>query len=134
MRITRRERFSSAHKLENIGLKSEENKQIFGKCNKLHGHNYEIFVTVEGEINNNSGFVIDLKDLKKVMQEKVIKKLDHQLINDVDFMKNKIATTENLCISIWNELEKPIKLLGAQLYKIKINETENNFFEYYGKI
>ena len=109
MRITRRERFSSAHKLENIGLKSVENKQIFGKCNKLHGHNYEIFVTVEGEINNNSGFVIDLKDLKKVMQEKVIKKLDHQLINHVDFMKNKIIPWKSFLEKVVQKLHLDIE-------------------------
>jgi len=133
MRITRRERFSSAHKLENKRLKPEENKQIFGKCNYIHGHNYELFVTVEGEVNNESGFVIDLKDLKKVMQDKIIKKLDHKFMNDVDFMKNKIATTENLCISIWKEIKNPIEKLGGKLYKIEITETENNKFEYYGE-
>ena len=133
MRITRRERFSSAHKLENKKLNSKRNKDIFGKCNKLHGHNYEIFVTVEGKVNIESGFVIDLKDLKTIMQNKIIKKLDHQLINDVELMKNKIATTENLCIEIWNEIEEPIHKLGGKLYKIKITETENNKFEYYGE-
>jgi len=132
MRITRRERFSSAHILENTELKLEENKRIFGKCNNIHGHNYEIFVTVEGEVNNENGFVINLKDLKKIMQDKVIKKLDHKLINDVDFMKNKITSTENLCVSIWKEIQKPIEKLGAKLYKIEIKETENNKFEYYG--
>ena len=132
MYITRRERFSAAHKLENTNLNTKENKQLFDKCNNLHGHNYELFVTVTGDIKPNSGFIIDLKDLKKIIQEKIIDKIDHNYINDVDFMKNKITTTENLCLQIWKELEEPIKLLGAKLYKVKITETENNYFEYFG--
>ena len=133
MYITRRERFSSSHRLINHKLNVKENKNLFGKCYENHGHNYELFVTVFGNINKHSGFVIDLKELKKIIQEKIIKKIDHKHINDVDFMKGKITTTENLCVCIWRELEKPIKLSGANLYKIKIKETENNFFEYLGK-
>ena len=132
MYITRRERFSAAHKLENQQLTQQENQQLFKKCNELHGHNYELFVTISGEIKPNSGFIVDLKDLKKIIQEKIIDKLDHHYINDVDFMKNTISTTENLCIQIWKELKDPIALLGAKIYKIKITETENNYFEYFG--
>jgi len=133
MYITRRERFSSAHKLNNNNLSNEDNEKLFGKCYKLHGHNYELFVTVTGTVSKISGFIIDIKDLKQVINNKVISKLDHNYINDVDFMRNKIATTENLCLSIWSELEEPIRQLGGQLYKIKIIETENNYFEYFGK-
>jgi len=133
MYITRRERFSSAHKLNNNNLSNEDNNKLFGKCYKLHGHNYELFVTVTGTVSKISGFVIDIKDLKQIIHNKVINKLDHNYINDVDFMHNKIATTENLCLSIWSELEEPIRQLGGQLYKIKIMETENNYFEYFGK-
>jgi len=133
MYITRRERFSSAHKLNNNNLSNEDNDKLFGKCYQLHGHNYELFVTVTGTVSKISGFVIDIKDLKQIIHNKVISKLDHNYINDVDFMQNKIATTENLCLSIWAELEEPIRQLGGQLYKIKIMETENNYFEYFGK-
>ena len=133
MHITRRERFSSAHRLHNQKLDLKTNKKVFGKCHELHGHNYQLFVTVSGDINQESGFVIDLKDLKKIICTKIIDKLDHKIINDVDFMKGKIASTENLCLGIWEELKQPIKQLGAKLYKIKIFETENNFVEYFGK-
>tara|TARA_A100001011_G_scaffold397016_1_gene496698 strand:+ start:51 stop:455 length:405 start_codon:yes stop_codon:yes gene_type:complete len=133
MFITRRERFSSAHKLENQTLSNTENQDVFGKCFSVHGHNYELFVTVTGSINRNSGFVMDLKDLKALINTKVISKLDHKYINEVSFMKGRITSTENLCIAIWEELKKPIKNLGGKLYKIKITETENNYFEYYGK-
>jgi len=133
MYITRRERFASAHRLYNPNMNSQNNAQLFGKCNELHGHNYQLFVTVNGSLNKESGFVIDLKDLKKIIHTKIIDKLDHKIINDADFMKDKIASTENLCIGIWRELEAPIKKMGAMLYKIKIFETENNFVEYFGK-
>ena len=132
MHITRRERFSSAHRLINSDLTEDKNQKLFGKCFDLHGHNYELFVTVTGSINKTSGFIIDLKYLKEIIRCKVIKKLDHHYINDVDFMKGKIATTENLCLGIWKELEDPIAKLGGKLYKIKIQETENHYFEYFG--
>ena len=133
MYITRRERFSSAHKLVNKNISDSNNDKLFGKCHQLHGHNYELFVTVTGKINTKTGMIIDLKDLKKIIKEKVTSKIDHNYINDVSFMKNKITTTENLCIQIWKELSKPIKSMGSKLYKIRIHETENNYFEYYGK-
>ena len=132
MYITRRERFSSAHRLINHNLSEQENQQLFNKCYNTHGHNYELFVTVSGTIKKHSGFVVDLKDLKQIIQDKIIKKIDHNDISNVDFMKNHIATTENLCLQIWKELKKPIQLLGAKLYKIKIKETENNYVEYFG--
>tara|TARA_Y100000589_G_scaffold331432_1_gene384956 strand:+ start:17963 stop:18364 length:402 start_codon:yes stop_codon:yes gene_type:complete len=133
MYITRRERFSSAHKLLNGKFSQKENKNIFGKCYELHGHNYELFVTVTGKINPQNGMIIDLKELKKIIKDKVTSKIDHNFINDVSFMKDMVTTTENLCIQIWKELSEPIETLGAKLYKIKINETENNSFEYYGE-
>ena len=132
MFITRRERFSSAHKLINPKLSNKENQDVFGKCFTIHGHNYELFVTVTGSINKKSGFVMDLKDLKALIHTKVINKLDHKYINEVPFMTGRISSTENLCIAIWEELEEPIKNLGGKLYKIKITETENNYFEYFG--
>ena len=133
MYITRRERFSAAHKLVNKNISESNNDKLFGKCYQLHGHNYELFVTVTGKIKPKTGMIIDLKDLKKIIKEKVTSKIDHNFINDVSFMKNKITTTENLCIQIWKELSNPIKKLGGKLYKIRIHETENNYFEYLGK-
>tara|TARA_B100000427_G_scaffold199335_1_gene165726 strand:+ start:432 stop:830 length:399 start_codon:yes stop_codon:yes gene_type:complete len=132
MYITRRERFSSAHKLVNKNISDINNDKLFGKCYQLHGHNYELFVTVTGDVNPKTGMIIDLKDLKKIINDRITSKIDHNIINNVSFMENKIATTENLCVAIWDELEAPIKKMGAQLYKIKIFETENNFVEYFG--
>lgn len=134
--ITRRERFNAAHMLWNYNWNDQKNIEVFGKCaNKnWHGHNFELFVTVKGEVNADTGFIINLKDLAKIIQEKVIDKLDHKNLNlDVDFMKDKMASTEVLAIAIWEELEANIMQLGAVLHCVKIQETENNFVEYFGK-
>ncbi len=131
--LTRRERFSAAHKLENPNISNKENENIFGKCLNLHGHNYELFITVKGNIKMKDGFVCDLKELSFLLKKYIINKLDHKFINEVDFMKGKIASTENLCVSIWEELERKINSeLHCQLHCVKIYETENNIFEYFG--
>jgi len=133
--ITRRERFNAAHKLFREDWSQEENTAIFGKCANpnWHGHNYELFVTVKGEINPATGFVVDLKELRDIINKEVIDKIDHKNINlDVDFMKGKMASTEVLAKEIWNQLVKPIEKEGAFLHCVKLFETENNFVEYFG--
>ena len=133
--LTRRERFSSAHRMYREDWSDEENEKVFGKCSNSnwHGHNYTLWVTVKGEVSEEHGFVINLITLKQIISEHVISKLDHKNINlDVDFMKGKIATTENLAISIWNELKPHIEREGAYLHCVKVAETENNSIEYYG--
>ncbi|MCK4664416.1 MAG: 6-carboxytetrahydropterin synthase [Bacteroidales bacterium] len=133
--ITRREKFSSAHRLFRDDWTDSKNLEVFGKCSnpKWHGHNYELFVTVKGEINPETGFVVNLKELSKIINIYIINKLDHHNINlEVDFMKNKIVSTENIVVSIWNELEPYINNLSIKLHCIKLVETENNFVEYYG--
>jgi len=134
--LTRRERFNAAHRLYKKGWSNEKNFEVFGKCSNpnWHGHNYELFVTVKGEVNIETGFVINLKQLSKIIREKVIEKIDHKNLNlDVDFMKNKITSAENIAISIWDEIEKDINKLNCQIHCIKVVETENNSIEYYGK-
>ena len=131
--ITGRGRFASAHKLENRKLSKTNNTEIFGPCYNIHGHNYELFITIKGEVIQKTGFVANLKDLDKLIKSLIISKLDHQIINEVNFMKDKIASTENLCIAIWDELYEPIKKkLKCELFSVKILETENNIFEYFG--
>jgi 6-pyruvoyltetrahydropterin/6-carboxytetrahydropterin synthase len=113
----------------------EKNLEIFGKCSNpnWHGHNYILWVTIRGELADENGFVMNINLLKQVIQERVINKLDHKNINlDVDFMQGKIATTENLAVAVWNELKDKIAKAGAVLHCIKIEETENNYIEYYG--
>ncbi len=133
--ITRRERFNAAHRLFRSDFSDEKNMEVFGKCSNpnWHGHNYELFITVKGNVNPETGFLVNLRDLSKVVNEYVINKLDHKNINlEVDFMQGKLASTENLAKAIWNEIAAPIKQLGGDLHCIKLVETENNFVEYFG--
>lgn len=133
--ITRRERFSAAHKLFREDWTLEKNMETFGKCANpnWHGHNYDLFVTVKGQINPETGFVADLSEIGKIVKHKVIQHLDHKNLNlDVPFMKDKLSSTENLAIEVWNEIVEEINALGCQLHCIKIQETENNYVEYFG--
>ena len=133
--ITRRESFNAAHKLYRPEWSDEHNLEVFGKCSNpnWHGHNYELFITVKGEINPETGFVIDLKDLKTIVRTHITYVLDHKNINlDVDFMKSKMASTEVLAVAIFEQLQSHIQTLGAELHSVKLYETENNFVEYFG--
>lgn len=132
--VTRREVFSASHRLYNPNLTEEENNSLFGKCNNAngHGHNYVLEVTICGEVDPKTGYLIDLKLLKQIIIENVISKVDHKNLNlDVDFLTGKIPTAENIAISIWGELEN--KIPNGKLYSVKLRETENNFIEYKGK-
>ena len=134
--ITRRERFSSTHRLYRADWDDKKNMETFGPCSNQngHGHNFELFVTIKGKVNPDNGFVMNLKALSPIIKAKIIDKLDHKNINlDVDFMKNKIPSTENLVLEIWNQLQKPVAEHGASLHCIKVYETENNFVEYFGE-
>ncbi|MFA7289441.1 MAG: 6-carboxytetrahydropterin synthase [Melioribacteraceae bacterium] len=132
--VTRREVFSSSHRLFNPKFNEEENDLVFGKCNNLngHGHNYILEVVVSGEINPETGYVIDLKMLKTIIIENVIKKVDHKNLNlDVDFLKGVIPTAENIAVGIWDQMID--KIPSGKLYAIKLYETENNYVEYKGE-
>jgi len=132
--ITRRESFAAAHRLFKPELSDEENLKLFGKCSKpnWHGHNYVLEVVVAGEVDSETGFVMDLKDLKELVRVNVISKVDHKNLNlDTDFMRGKIPTSENIVISIWDELEN--KITRGKLFSVKLYETENNYFEYKGE-
>jgi len=133
--ITRRERFNAAHRLFRSDYSDEKNQEVFGKCSNpnWHGHNYELFVTLKGEINPETGFLVNLKTLSKLIRNTVILKLDHKNINlEVDFMHGKLASTENLAVGIWHELKSGVIILGADLHCIKVSESENNYAEYFG--
>jgi 6-pyruvoyltetrahydropterin/6-carboxytetrahydropterin synthase len=133
--LTRRERFSAAHRMFRPEWSDDVNMEVFGKCSNpnWHGHNYVLWVTIKGEPSREHGFVLNINILKQIINEKVISRIDHRNINlEVDFMKEKIATTENLAVAIWNELKSSIEERGAMLHCVKIEETENNSIEYYG--
>jgi 6-pyruvoyltetrahydropterin/6-carboxytetrahydropterin synthase len=131
--LTRRETFAAAHRLFKPELSDEENFNLFGKCSNpnWHGHNYTLEVTVIGDVNPETGFVLDIKKLKNLIHEYVISKVDHKNLNiDTKFMSGVIPTSENITIAIWNQLEDKIR--GGKLFSIKLYETENNYFEYKG--
>lgn len=134
--ITRRERFSAAHRLGRPEWSAKRNLATFGKCANpnWHGHNYELWVTVKGETDRETGFVINLSDLGKVMHEHVIDLVDHKNLDlDVPFMAGLNSTTENLAVAIWRQLEEPVRRIGGILHCVKLQETENNSVEYYGE-
>ncbi len=129
--VTRRETFSAAHRLFNPDFSDEENERVYGKCSNpnWHGHNYTLEVIVAGEIDKKTGYVIDLKMLKEIIIEKVIKKVDHKNLNtETDFMRGIIPTAENIAAAIYKQLVN--KIPSGKLYSVKIYETENNYFEY----
>jgi len=133
--ITRKEHFNAAHKLYNESWSEEKNDTIFGKCaNKnWHGHNYDLYVTVKGNINPETGFVVNLKDLGSLIRTDVTEILDHKNLNlDVKGMFT-MPSTENVAIFIWNILSPKIKEMGAELHGIKLYETESNYVEYFGE-
>ena len=133
--ITRKEIFSAAHRLNRKEWSEEKNLEVFGKCANpnWHGHNYNLFVTVKGEMHPETGFVANLSEISIILKSKVIDKVDHKNLNvDVDFLKDKIATTEVLAVEIWKQIEAPINALGCKLHCVKIQETEKNYVEYFG--
>ena len=135
IQITRRETFNAAHRLFNPKWSVEKNFEVFGPCSRVHGHNWELFVTVEGEVDNETGFVVDLKTLSKTMKEEVISKVDHTYLNeDVEFLKGQLPSAENFAIAIWKILQPVLKArYNVALYKIKLTETANHYVEYFGK-
>jgi 6-pyruvoyltetrahydropterin/6-carboxytetrahydropterin synthase len=131
--ITRKEHFSASHKLFNPGYSEEENKNIFGKCNELHGHNYYMEITIKGIPDKKTGYVLDLKMLKEKINDEILSKVDHKNLNDVSFFKDKIPTTENMAVVFWNTLSPLLKGENYSLYSVKIYETEKNSVIYKGE-
>lgn len=132
--LTRIEHFNAAHKLYNPNWSKEKNDEVFGKCanENWHGHNFELFVTIKGEPDPDTGFIYDAKKLGAIIKEKVVEKLDHRNLNmDVDFMKGKLCSIENLVVGIWNELE-PFLPKTIELHCLKLVETAKIYVEYYG--
>ena len=131
--ITRRLEFCASHRLYNPEFTDEKNETIFGLCNNPngHGHNYVLEVTVKGEVDPQTGMVLDLKALKKLINEEIINKVDHKNLNvDVDFLKEVIPTAENIAIHFWNILEPKIE--NGELHEVKLFESERNYVVYHG--
>jgi 6-pyruvoyltetrahydropterin/6-carboxytetrahydropterin synthase len=136
--VSRKEHFNAAHKLYNPQWTREKNVEVFGPCanENWHGHNFELIITVKGTPDPLTGFVVDLKKLSTLIREDVIDKLDHKNLNlDVDFMKDKLASCENLVVEIWKILEHKIPTITKQgmLHRIRLYETPRNYVEYFGE-
>ena len=133
--LTRVEHFNAAHKLFNPVWSREKNDAVFGKCanENWHGHNYELYVTVKGKPNGDTGFVFDVKKLSTLIKEHVIERVDHRNLNvDVDFMQGKFCSTENLAIGIWEQLQ-PHLPQEVELHCVKLYETPRIYVEYFGE-
>jgi len=131
--LTKKVTFSAAHRLFNPSFTFEQNDEIYDKCNNPngHGHNYTLEVTVNGIPNPDTGYVIDLKKLKIVLDEEIISKVDHKHLNfDVPFLEGIIPTVENLSVAFWKILEK--KLPAGELHRIRLWETDNSYVDYFG--
>jgi 6-pyruvoyltetrahydropterin/6-carboxytetrahydropterin synthase len=131
--VVRRVQFNAAHRVHNPSLSDEENKTLFGKCNNpnWHGHNYTLDVFVTGPVDERTGYVIDLAQVKAIVQREVVDKADHRNFNlEVDFMRGVIPTTENIVVGMWRVLEPHIS--PGRLTKLVLWETPNNYVEYDG--
>lgn len=126
-------RFNAAHRVYNASFSDEENAATFGKCNNpnWHGHNYILDVSVEGGIDERTGYVLDLSNLRDIVEREVISVVDHRNMNlDVPFMKGVIPTSENIIVAFWNILEPAVKPIV--LKRLVLWETDNNYVEYTG--
>ena len=131
--VTRRLRFNAAHRVHNPALSDEENRALFGKCNNpnWHGHNYTLEISVRGPVDDRTGYVIDLGQVKRIVQREVIDKVDHRNLNlEVDFMHGINPTAENIAIGVWRVIAPHIA--PARLARVRLWETENNYVEYDG--
>lgn len=133
--LTRLEHFNAAHKLYNAAWSKEKNEEVFGVCanENWHGHNFELYVTIKGAVNPDTGFLFDVKNLSRLIQDKVIKKLDHKNLNiDVDFLQGKMCSTEVLAIEIWKQLDGNLPE-HINLHAVKLYETPRIYVEYFGE-
>jgi 6-pyruvoyltetrahydropterin/6-carboxytetrahydropterin synthase len=132
--LTRKCEFSASHYYHSPEFSAEENQRIFGKCANPngHGHNYTLEVTVKGDVDPKTGFVVDLKELKEILNHEVLEALDHRHLNkEVPEFLRQIPTTENLAIAIWNRLQD--KLRVAKLHRVRVYELPDLFVDFYGE-
>lgn len=131
--VSRKAHFNAAHRLHNKNWSDEKNQKIFGKCNykNYHGHNYELIVNVTGKINPETGYVIDMGELKKIIKNEIEERLDHKNLNlDVPYFSNTIPSAENICIYIYDILRDNID--SQFKLSVRLYETPRNFVEYSG--
>jgi 6-pyruvoyltetrahydropterin/6-carboxytetrahydropterin synthase len=126
--VSRRETFNAAHQLRNPDLSDDENRDLFGKCVNLHGHNYVLDVVVAGKIDDATGYVLDLKQLSDIINQQIIQHVDHRTLNtDVPWLKGLIPTAENLAVTFWDRLQR--ELPAGSLRSVRVSETDKNWAE-----
>jgi 6-pyruvoyltetrahydropterin/6-carboxytetrahydropterin synthase len=134
--ITRREEFAASHRLHNPALSPEENRGLYGICNNEngHGHNYEVEVTVRGQVSAQTGMVMNLSDLMRLLRERILPQVDHKHLNfDVPFLEGVIPTAENVAVALWTEIEPEVRRFeGCRLHRIRLFESRSSFVEYLG--
>ena len=136
--VSRKEHFNAAHKLYNSSWSASKNEEVFGACanENWHGHNFELTVTVAGNPDSETGFVVDLLKLGKLIRAEIVERVDHKNINlDVDFMEGKMPTIELLIMEFWKILEPKVDQItpDGRLHKLLLTETNKQFAEYFGK-
>lgn len=135
--LTTQVHFSASHRYHNPKFSDKLNKELFGQCNNPygHGHNYLIEVTIRGKIDQQKGLVMNVFELKQILKDKVLDEVDHRYLNiEVPFFKEKIPSTENICIFVWKKIESEIKKRSnVKLFKVKVVETPTIWAEYFGK-
>jgi len=134
--ITRREEFSASHRLHNPALSAEENRRLYGICNNPngHGHNYEVEVTVRGEVPGRTGMVMNLTDLMRILRERVLPRVDHKHLNlDVPFLAEVNPTAENVAVALWHQIEPELRPYdGCRLHRIRLFESRSSYVDFLG--
>ncbi|MEC9487564.1 MAG: 6-carboxytetrahydropterin synthase [Prosthecochloris sp.] len=137
--VTRTVEFNAAHRLFNPSLSDEENRTIYGKCSNLygHGHNYEVEITVSGTVNRDTGFLLDMKELKTILEKEIMARFDHKHLNfDVEELKDTVPSTEVLAVTVWEIVEDALQLYPNKeitLHEVRIHETRKNSVRYLGE-
>lgn len=134
--ITRREEFSASHRLHNPAFSDAENRRLYGICNNPngHGHNYEVEVTVRGEVPGPTGMVMNLTDLMRILRERVLPHVDHKHLNlDVPFLAGIVPTAENVAIALWHQIEPEVRRYeGCRLHRIRLFESRSSYVDFLG--
>jgi len=137
LHITRKGRFSASHRYYNPAWSEGKNREVFGPSSSPfgHGHNYEVEVTVAGEVDPETGMVLNLREIDEILQEEVISRLDFRHLNEeLPEFKNRQPTTENIAISIWERLVPRLRKRGSRLYRVRVYESPDLYAEYLGEV
>lgn len=135
--LTRKTRFSAAHRYHNPAWSEAKNREVFGPCNNPfgHGHNYEVEVTVEGEVDPETGMVLNLSEIDAVLEEEVVSRMDHRHLNEeLPEWKERVPTTENIAIAIWERIEPRLARRNARLHSVRVHESPDLYAEYLGEL